>query len=118
MEFLRKEAPTRWRPRSEGATRRTEKVVLPLAAFINLYALRPGVTAAAVAAAASARLHNERAEWACLPGAIFWPYLCSSLTARPTLVISQAWQLKGLGFFFLSSSPSLEAPALRGNRSF
>lgn len=47
MEFLRKEAPTRWRPRSEGATRRTEKVVLPLAAFINLYALRPGVTAAA-----------------------------------------------------------------------
>lgn len=116
MEFLRKEAPTRWRPGSEGATRRTEKVVLPLAAFINLYALRPGVTAAA--AAASVRLHNEPAEWACLPGAIFWPYLCSSLTARPTLVISQAWQLKGLVFFFLSSSSSLEAPALQGNRSF
>lgn len=118
IEFLKKEAPTRWRPRSEGATRRTEKVVLPLAAFINLSALRPGVMAAA--AAASAQLHNERAEWACLPSAIFWPYLCSFLTARPTLVISQAWQLKGLFFFlvFLSSSSSLEAPALRGNRSF
>lgn len=75
------------------------KVALPIAAFNNSSRL-PSRESRPLAA--SARLHNERAGWPCLPAV--------PLTARPASPGSlPAWQLDGWALF-CSSAPSLPPP--------